>query len=185
MKTFLSLIIGLGLFCSSHAAQTNEPPAVTEPFYDTHPLYFTNSFHAPAGSLEIVLNMREKFVHGTNADTFYDEVRFGTNANPSITMKVTFRNVGEVKIENINYPDLLYGSTVIWDGKEYRYDREFTGWFGSNGFDPKTAWQQNISLSDYPIPKEELASGRHTISVKSLGIESNRQTIFIDPHKWP
>jgi hypothetical protein len=183
MKTFLTLIIGLGLFCSSHAAQTNEPPAATRPFYFTYEVHFTNSFHAPPDSLEIVLNMRQKFVHGTNADTFINAVAFGTNAN--ITMEVMFRNVGEVNIENINRPDLLYGLTVIWDGKEYRYGGDFLGWFGSVDFGPMATEQVNISLSDYLIPKEALASGRHTVMVKSLGVESNIQTIFIDPKKRP
>jgi hypothetical protein len=142
----------------------------------------TNSFHASPGSLEIVLNLREKFVHGTNADTFYDAVKFGTNANPSITVEVTFRNVGEV---NVNREDLLWGSTVIWDGKEYMYDSSGEGWFGATHLIPKEAWRENIPLSKYPITKEGLASGRHTVAVKSVGVKSNMQTIFIDPQKWP
>jgi hypothetical protein len=33
MKTFFTIIIGVGLICSSHAAQTNEPPTVTSSFF--------------------------------------------------------------------------------------------------------------------------------------------------------
>jgi hypothetical protein len=159
MKTFATiLLLVAGIFVTS-SAQT------------------TNSLRASPGSLEVVLTLQKAFVYGTNTD-FYSVVAFSAATN--ITMEVTLRNVGEENMEHIN---LLFGLTVIWDGKEYRYCGKPTlGWNGERYFSPKTAWRLRFPMSDYISP-EALASGRHTIAVKDAGLESNILTIFIDTHK--
>ena len=58
----------------------------------------TDTLRASPGSLEIVLNLQEKFTYGKNTD-YYNVVAFSAAKN--ITMGVTFRNVGEVNIEQI------------------------------------------------------------------------------------
>ena len=159
MKTFATIfLLVAGIFVTS-SAQT------------------TNSLFASPSSLEIVLTLQQTFVYNTNTD-FYSVVAFSAATN--ITMEVTLRNVGEVIMER---PDLLFGLTVIWDGKEYRYcGKRLLGFDGDPNFDPRTAWRLRFTMSDY-IPPEALVSGRHTIAVRDAGVESNILTIFIDTHK--
>jgi hypothetical protein len=179
MKTFATILsLAAGIFVNS-SAQT------------------TDSLRASPGSLEIVLNLQQAFVFGTNSgiydvvtfsaatnititnSVFYDVVTFSSATN--ITMQVTFRNVGEV---NMDCPDLLSGLTVIWDGKEYKgTQRPHLGFSGVAKFDPRNAWRVGLPLSHYDIPPEGLGSGRHTVAVKVEGAESNILTIFIDTNK--
>lgn len=160
MKTFATiLLLAAGIFVNS-SAQT------------------TNSLRASPGSLEIVLNLQKAFAYGTKTD-FYNVVAFSATTN--ITLEVTFRNVGEVNMER---PDLLFGLTVIWDGKEYKGTQmPHLGFDGDPNFDPKTAWRVGFPMSHYDIPPEALASGRHTVAVKDASVESNILTIYIDTHK--
>ncbi len=95
-------------------------------------------------------------------------------------MEITFRNVGDVIMDRM---DLFCGFSVILDGKEYKETRRLRGFDGVARFDPKTAWPVDFPLSEFLIPKEDLASGRHTIAVKDAGVKSNIQTIFIEPQK--
>jgi hypothetical protein len=137
-----------------------------------------DTLHASHSSLEIVLNFQKALTFGTNV-FISDQVVFSAATN--ITMEVSFRNVGEV---NMEYYHLLTGLAVVWDGKEYkRGPKRSMLYDGERYFSPKTAWRLGFSLSDYRIPTEALASGRHTVAVKDAGSESNILTIFIDTHK--
>jgi len=135
----------------------------------------TNSLRASPASLEIVLNLQKAV--SANTGVYHNLVKF--SAAKDITMEVTLRNVSEV---TMHFPDLLNGSRVMWDGKEYSHLVPFI-LAGFSEFPPKTAWQDKLALSLYDIPSEALASGRHTIALKVSGLESNILTIFIDPDK--
>jgi hypothetical protein len=120
---------------------------------------------AAESSLELVLS--------------YDHVLFTTATN--ISMEMIFRNVGETNMECL---DLLTGLSVIVDGKEYQQDPKRVIFYnGVPFFQPKSGWVSHVSLSNYLIPPEALASGRHTVALKDAGSESNTQTIFIEPRK--
>ena len=137
----------------------------------------TNSFQAPPGSLEIVLNFQSTFEPQLNF-VVEDPVMFNDATN--ITMRITFRNVGDVILDKMGLYILF---TVIWDGKEYKGG--LRGFDGPSDLDPKTAYRVDFPLSKCLIPKEALASGRHTIAVKAAGVQSNIQTIFIEPNWGP
>ena len=139
----------------------------------------TNSLYTSHGSLELVLSLGNRYVYTNNTSDFYPDVTLGRTTNNA--MEVTFRNVGET---NLDMPDLFFGLTVVLDGKEYVY-RGDQDWFGSAYLKPHTAYRMYHFLSDYPIPKEALDPGWHTVAVKVAGAESNMQTIFIDPNRRP
>jgi hypothetical protein len=106
-----------------------------------------------------------------------DHVVFTTATN--ISMEMIFRNVGET---NMNPYDLLVGLSVVVDGKEYKRDpKQFVGYNGVLIFQPKHDWRVWVSFSEYLIPPEVLAFGRHTVALRDEGSESNTQTIFIEP----
>jgi hypothetical protein len=108
-----------------------------------------------------------------------DHVVFTTATN--ITMEMIFRNVGET---NLSAPKLLLGLTVVLDGKEFkRAPMRMPSLNILLDFEPKKGWRSHISLSDFLIPPEALASGRHTVALRDTGSESNTQTIFIEPRK--
>jgi len=136
-----------------------------------------NTFKALPGSLEIVLNFQREFAYNSNA-VVEELVLFSAATN--ITMKITFRNVSDVIMDRM---DLFFGFSVILDGKEYKETRRNRAFSGIARFDPKTAWRVDFPLSEFLIPKEALGSGRHTVAVKCAGVESNKQTIFIEPQK--
>ena len=132
---------------------------------------------AVTGSLEIVLNFQKILTWGTNA-AVEDLVVFSDATN--ITMNITFRNIGDVIMDKM---DLYMRFTVVWDGKEYTGG--VRGFTGPSNFNPKSAWRVDFPLSFFLIPKESLASGRHTVAVKAAGVQSNIQTIFIEPNWGP
>jgi len=103
------------------------------------------------------------------------------NASTNISMDMICRNVGET---NLNPAELLTDLTVVLDGKEFKRDLRRTPSLNILlSFEPKRGWRRSISLSDFHIPPEALASGRHTVALRVLGSESNTQTIFIEPRK--
>jgi hypothetical protein len=160
MKTFTPIVLLAAVFFANFTARAADP-------LGTSP-----------SSLEIVLNFQKVLTLGTNV-FISDQVVFSAATN--ITMDVSFRNVGDVNMECY---DLLTGLTAVWDGKEYKRDpKRFMVYAGERYFSPKTAWRVGYSLSDYLIPTEALAAGRHTVAVKDAGSESNILTIFIDTHK--
>jgi hypothetical protein len=159
MKTFtIILLLAAGFFAKS-SAQT------------------TDSSQASSGSLEIILNFQKEYTYGTNAVV---EELVGFSAATNIKLEITFRNVGDVIMDRM---DLFCGFSIILDGKEYKETHRMRGFDGVARFDPKTAWRVDFPLSEFLIPKEALASGRHTVAVKDAGVESNQLTIFIEPQK--
>jgi hypothetical protein len=99
-----------------------------------------------------------------------------TNAS----VDIIFRNVGE----NWMRPnDLSLGLAIVWDGKEYKpaHPDHFFMWDGPP-FAPKTGWRRSFLISDFVIPPESLASGRHTIAVRDEFSETNTFT-FSPPHE--
>ena len=159
MKTFVTILLLAACVFVKSSAQTTEPP------------------QASSGSLEIILNFQKVYTYGTSA-VIQDLVVFSAATN--ITMRITFRNVGDV---NMNRMDLLFGFSVVLDGKEYKETHRNRAFNGDARFDPKTAWRVDFHLSEFLIPKEALASSRHTVAVKCAGVKSNIQTIFIEPQK--
>ena len=128
-------------------------------------LSIAHTARAAVSSLEVVLSD--------------DHVVFTTTTNISIAM--IFRNVGETNMAPYN---LLVGLSVVLDGKEYQRDpKRIIAYNGVLWFQPKTGWSDHVSLSDYLIPPEALASWRHTVALRDAGSESNTQTIFIEPQK--
>jgi hypothetical protein len=108
-----------------------------------------------------------------------DHVVFTTATN--ISMEMIFRNVGETNMSPYN---LLVGLSVVLDGKEFQRDpKRFVAYNGVLFFQPKLGWRSRISFSDYLIPPEVLAFGRHKVAVRDAAAESNTQTIFIEPQK--
>jgi hypothetical protein len=108
-----------------------------------------------------------------------DHVVFTTATN--ISMAMIFRNVGETNLEPYK---LLVDLSVVLDGKAYQRDpKRYIFYNGLLWFQPKSGWVSHVSLSDYLIPSEALASGRHTVALRDAGSESNTQTIFIEPQK--
>jgi hypothetical protein len=128
-------------------------------------LSITHTARATDSSLELVLSD--------------DLVVFTTATN--ISMEMIFRNVGET---NMNPYSLLVGLSVVVDGKEYKRDpKRFVGYDGVTIFQPKLGWRSRFSFSDFLIPPEALAFGRHKVALRDAGSESNTQTIFIEPQK--
>lgn len=108
-----------------------------------------------------------------------EQVLFTTSTN--ISMAMIFRNVGATNLAPLK---LLEGLSVVVDGKEYKRDPErIISYNGVQWFQPKRGWRNHISFSDYPIPSEALASGRHTVALREAASESNAQTIFIKSPK--
>ena len=128
-------------------------------------LSITRTTRAADSSLELVLSD--------------DHVVFTTATN--ISMAMIFRNVGETNMEPYK---LLLGLSVVLDGKEFKRDpKQYILYNGLRWFQPKSGWVSHVSLSEYHIPSEALASGRHTVALRDAGSESNTQTIFIEPQK--
>jgi hypothetical protein len=127
--------------------------------------FVTHTAQAADSSLELVLSD--------------DHVVFTTATN--ISMEMIFRNVGET---NMSPYSLLVGLSVVVDGKEYQRDpKRICCYNGVQWFQPKLGWRSRISFSDFLIPPEALASGRHTVTLRDVSSESNTQTIFIEPQK--
>ena len=128
-------------------------------------LSITHTARAADSSLELVL-----------CD---DHVVFTTVTN--ISMEMVFRNIGET---NMNPYSLLVGLSVVVDGKEYQRDpKQFVAYDGVLIFQPKLGWRSRVSFSQFLIPPETLAFGRHTVALRDAGSESNTQTIFIELRK--
>jgi len=99
----------------------------------------------------------------------------------SVSIQITIRNLG---MRKLIAPDLYWGVSVIWDGKEYKRDPKHTGrwkWNGPGEVSPKTAWRTGFSLSEYLVPAEVLTAEPHTVALKDAFAESNTLTVFIEP----
>lgn len=127
--------------------------------------------------LELVLNCDEVFFATTTNFLSSDIVEFNTASN--ISLEVSFRNIGE---KWMRPNDLPLGLSVVWDGKKYKLTQpEHFFMYDGGPFAPKTGWHRSFLLSDFVIPPEVLASGRHTVAVKDELSESNTFT-FSAPH---
>jgi hypothetical protein len=125
-------------------------------------LILKTTAHAADSSLELVL--------------FDEHVTFTTATN--ISMEMAFRNVGETNLSPVG---LLKGLLIVWDGKEYQIDWKRLPSFNILvDFQPKRGWRRTITLSDYLIPPERLAPGKHTLALRDAGAESNTLTFFIE-----
>jgi len=97
----------------------------------------------------------------------------------SVSIQITIRNLG---MKNLHAPDLYWGLSVVWDGKEYKRDPKYIGaWNGIGEIIPKGWLRTGFSLSDYLVPTDVLTAGRHTIALKDAFAESNTLTVFIEP----
>jgi len=106
-----------------------------------------------------------------------DRVTFDKTEDVSI--QVVIRDLG---VKKMVAPDLWWGLSVVWDGKEYERDPKYKGaWNGPREIMPKTAWRTSFSLSEYRVPTAALTAGRHTIALKDAFSESNTLTVFIEP----
>ncbi len=97
----------------------------------------------------------------------------------SVSIQIIVRNLG---MKTLIAPDLYWGLSVLWDGKEYKRDpKHMLLWDGHAEILPKTALRTRFSLSEYLVPAEALTAGRHTIALKDAFAESNTLTVFIEP----
>ena len=98
-----------------------------------------------------------------------------------ITIHLVVRDLG---VRKMIAPDLYWGLSLVWDGKEYERDPKYKGnWNGPWEIIPRTAWRTGISVSAYRVPPDVLTPGRHVLSVKDEFSESNAVTIFIETAK--
>jgi hypothetical protein len=99
--------------------------------------------------------------------------------NPeSVSIQITMRDLG---VKKMIAPDLYWGLSVLWDGKEYKRDPKYIGsWNGPWEILPRTAWRTGFSLSEYLVPAKALTAGRHTIALKDAFAESNTLTVFLE-----
>ena len=110
-----------------------------------------------------------------------DEEPFVFDKAESVSIQINIRNL---EMRKLIAPDLYWGLSVLWDGKEYKRDPKHTGrwkWNGPVEIIPKTAWRTGFSLSEYLVPAEVLTAGRHTIALKDAFAESNTLTVVIEP----
>jgi hypothetical protein len=99
----------------------------------------------------------------------------------SVSMQIIVRNLG---MKKLIAPELYWGLSVVWDGKEYKRDHKHIGtWNGHAEITPKTVWRTGFSLSEYLIPAEALTAGRHTMALRDAFTESNTLTVFIEKTK--
>jgi hypothetical protein len=99
----------------------------------------------------------------------------------SVSIQITVRDLG---VKKMIAPDLYWGLSVVWDGREYKRDPKYIGnWNGPWEIIPKTAWRTGFSLSEYLVPVEVLTAGGHTIALKDASAESNTLTVFIEKTK--
>ena len=128
---------------------------------------------ASSNSLDLVLKCDE-----ISFDRIHNSVEFNTATN--ISFEVSFRNFGEI---NLNALDLVYGLSVVWDGKEYMRDpkRGEDPFLGDKALKPystsKEVRSRRYLLSRYLIPESKLTSGWHKFAVRSATAESNIRTI--------
>ena len=128
-------------------------------------LSMTPAARATNSSLELVLSD--------------DQVVFTSATN--ISMEVIFRNVGET---NLSPSRLLVDLAVVLDGKEFKRDwKRMPSLNILLELQPKSGWRRGIAFSEFLIPSEALAPGRHTVTVRDMGSESNTLTLFIEPRK--
>jgi hypothetical protein len=99
----------------------------------------------------------------------------------SVSSQFVIRDLG---VKKMLAPDLYWGLSVVWDGKEFKRDPKQIGfWNGPVEIMPRTAWRGGFSLSEYLVPAEALTVGRHTIALKDDFAESNTLTVFIEATK--
>jgi hypothetical protein len=99
----------------------------------------------------------------------------------SISSQMVIRDLG---VKKMIAPDLFWGLSVVWDGKEYKRDPKWIGdWNGQSEIIPKTAWSTTFSLSEYLVPSKVLTPGRHTVALKDAFAKSNTLTVFIEKSK--
>jgi len=104
-----------------------------------------------------------------------DKVQFEDPAG--IAMGLVVRDLG---VKKMIAPDLYWGLSIVWDGKEYKRDPKYIGdWNGPWEIIPRTAWRTGISLSEYLVPPDALTPGKHVLSLKDKSAQSNSLTIFI------
>ncbi len=97
----------------------------------------------------------------------------------TVSSPIVIRDLG---VKKMIAPDLYWGLSVVWDGKEYKRDPKHIGmWNGPWEIMPKTAWRTIFSLSEYLVPAEVLTVGRHTIALRDAFAESNTLTVSIEP----
>ena len=96
----------------------------------------------------------------------------------TVSCRMVIRDLG---VKKVIAPDLYWGLSVVWDGKEYKRDPNKRAWNGPWEIIPKTAWGTGFSLSEYLVPTEVLTAEPHTVALKDAFAESNTLTVFIEP----
>ena len=176
MKTqHLIPILFLAAFCTV-SAQTNTAPTKTNtpsvPTPEKATALSTDVVRVTPSPIEIILNCGNVYSHRFVYDTFDEAVAFGktSRASTNIALQVIFRNVGERAV----LPSTLRRNlSIVWDGKQYNQPLE-GGYGGSEvpvSSHDTTRWY--CFLSDFGIPAEARASGRHTIAVRDAFSETN------------
>jgi hypothetical protein len=156
MKTFTTLFIFATAFFVKSTAQAADTPRVSP------------------SPIELVMNCGNVFSNKFDNDTFIERVEFGKarNLSTNIALEVTFRNVGEKSV----WPDIYIPNlSIVWDGTEYKQTLRPTGW-SEDALSPHDTRGNYYFLSDFNIPPEARASGRHTVAVRDAFSETNTFT---------
>lgn len=99
----------------------------------------------------------------------------------AVSSQIVIRDLG---VKEMVAPDLYWGLSVVWDGREYKRDpKHATAWNGPGKIIPKSSWRTGFSLSEYLVPAEFLTAGRHTIALKDAFALSNTLTVFVEKTK--
>ena len=127
------------------------------------------------------------FAHPNNApppdeSAPYELVLIGENVTfeepERISIGLVVRDLG---LQEMTAPELYWGLSIVWDGKEYEIDPKRVGvWNGPTKIIPKTAWRTVFGVTAYQIPARELTPGKHTVSLKDKQAQSNTLTVFIE-----
>ena len=163
MKTFFAVILLVSVIARSSSAQdTNVAPTSSA----------ADAFRMSPSPLEIGLNCGIIVSNIYGCDPFHALVRFG-HTRTNIAIEVTFRNVGEKEVWPKTYVRSL---TIVWDGKEYKQTLLYRGWNETSLSSHDTA-RHFYFLSDFNIPPEARASGRHTVAVRDAYSELDASTL--------
>jgi hypothetical protein len=127
--------------------------------------------------LELVLNcgIIVSNIYGYDPFSACVSFRFGDarSVSTNIAMEVTFRNVGKKEVWPVTYITSL---TIVWDGKEYKQTLRYGGWIGT-ALSSLGTERHFYFLSDFNIPPEARASGRHTVAVRDAYSELDALTL--------
>ena len=160
MKTFVTILI----FVAVHFLKSTSLAA--------------DAVRVSPSPIELVMNCGNKFEN----DGFYASVVFGdAHRSPTnMAIEVTFRNVGEKSVWPHTPIDSL---SIVWDGKEYKQTLHSSP-RSETPIESQSTGRHYYFLSDFNITPEALATGRHTVAVRTTFQEKSTFTVS-EPTEGP